>query len=103
MVLELRIPHGIDWEALRPLVPVFLTYVLSFIFLGIYWNNRHHLLYATERINGKILLSAGSATSREMVVHNAMPDPRRATSKARYHAETFSALLPPADLCADFG
>jgi len=55
MVLELRIPHGIDWDALRPLVPVFLTYVLSFIFLGIYWNNHHHLLYATERINGKIL------------------------------------------------
>src|SRR5262245_13523858 len=55
MVLELRIPHGSDWEALRPLVPVFLTYVLSFIFLGIYWNNHHHLLYATERINGKIL------------------------------------------------
>src|SRR5262245_13328731 len=55
MVLELRIPHGIDWDALRPLVPVFLTYVFSFIFLGIYWNNHHHLLYATERINGNIL------------------------------------------------
>jgi uncharacterized membrane protein len=55
MVLELRIPHGSDWEALRPLLPVFLTYVLSFLFLGIYWNNHHHLLYATERINGQIL------------------------------------------------
>ncbi|MDT7777702.1 MAG: potassium channel family protein [Acidobacteriota bacterium] len=55
MVLELRIPHGADWEALRPIVPVFLTYVLSFINLGIYWNNHHHLLYAAEQINGKIL------------------------------------------------
>ena len=55
MVLELKIPHGAEWESLRPLVPVFLTYVLSFVYLGIYWNNHHHLLYATEQINGKIL------------------------------------------------
>ena len=55
MVLELKVPHGTDLEALRPLLPVFLTYVLSFIFLGIYWNNHHHLLHAAERINGKIL------------------------------------------------
>jgi uncharacterized membrane protein len=55
MVLELKIPHGADWAALRPLVPVFLTYVLSFVYLGIYWNNHHHMLYVTEHINGKIL------------------------------------------------
>jgi uncharacterized membrane protein len=55
MVLELRIPRGADWAALKPLIPVFLTYILSFIFLGIYWNNHHHMLQATERINGKIL------------------------------------------------
>jgi uncharacterized membrane protein len=55
MVLELRVPHGADWEALRPLLPVFLTYVLSFVNLGIYWNNHHHMLHATDRINGKIL------------------------------------------------
>ncbi|MEP6924244.1 MAG: TMEM175 family protein [Pyrinomonadaceae bacterium] len=55
MVLELKIPHGADWEALRPLIPVFLTYVLSFINLGIYWNNHHHLLQATNRVNGQIL------------------------------------------------
>src|SRR5437868_12316951 len=55
MVLELKIPHGADWEAIRPLVPVFLTYVLSFVFLGIYWNNHHHMLHATERINGAVL------------------------------------------------
>jgi uncharacterized membrane protein len=55
MVLELKVPHGTDWETLRPLVPVFLTYVLSFVFLGIYWNNHHHMLHATDRINGAIL------------------------------------------------
>jgi uncharacterized membrane protein len=55
MVLELKVPHGADLEALRPVLPVFLTYVLSFVFLGIYWNNHHHMLHATTRINGKIL------------------------------------------------
>ena len=55
MVLELRIPHGADWQALRPLLPIFLTYILSFVFLGIYWNNHHHMLQATHQINGKIL------------------------------------------------
>jgi uncharacterized membrane protein len=55
MVLELKVPNGADWEALRPLTPVFLTYLLSFVFLAIYWNNHHHLLHTTNRINGKIL------------------------------------------------
>ncbi|CAN5814506.1 TMEM175 family protein [soil metagenome] len=55
MVLELRVPHGNDLHALRQLVPVFLTYILSFIFIGIYWNNHHHMLQATRRINGRIL------------------------------------------------
>ncbi|HUQ33239.1 MAG TPA: TMEM175 family protein [Pyrinomonadaceae bacterium] len=55
LVLELKIPHGADWEALRPLLPVFLTYILSFVYLGIYWNNHHHMLHATRAINGKIL------------------------------------------------
>lgn len=55
MVLELKIPHGADWESLHPIVPVFLTYVLSFVNLGIYWNNHHHMLYVTDQINGKIL------------------------------------------------
>jgi uncharacterized membrane protein len=54
-VLELKTPHGADLDALRPLLPVFLTYVLSFVFLGIYWNNHHHMLHMTTRINGKIL------------------------------------------------
>jgi TMEM175 potassium channel family protein len=55
LVLELKIPHGTDLEALKPLFPVFVTYVLSFIYLGIYWNNHHHMLQATKHINGKIL------------------------------------------------
>jgi uncharacterized membrane protein len=55
MVLELKVPHGAEAHALRPILPVFLSYVLSFIFVGIYWNNHHHMLHATSRINGKIL------------------------------------------------
>ena len=55
MVLELKIPHGADLESIRPLLPVFLTYVLSFISLGIYCNNHHHMFHATERIHGQIL------------------------------------------------
>src|SRR6185436_4324143 len=52
MVLELKAPHGADLEAFRPLLPGFLTYVLSYIFLGIYWNNHHHLLHVVDRISG---------------------------------------------------
>jgi uncharacterized membrane protein len=55
MVLELKAPEGADWAALRPLTPVFLSYVLSFIFLGIYWNNHHHLLHAVRHVNGRVL------------------------------------------------
>src|SRR5262245_24678709 len=55
MVLELKIPHGADAAALRALVPHGLTYALSFVFIGIYWNNHHHLLHAAERVNGRIL------------------------------------------------
>lgn len=55
MILELKVPHGTDWSALRPLVPALLTYLLSFIFLGIYWNNHHHLFHAAERIHGNVL------------------------------------------------
>lgn len=55
MVLELKVPHGTDLSALGPLIPVFLSYVLSFIFVGIYWSNHHHLLHAVQHVNGSIL------------------------------------------------
>jgi uncharacterized membrane protein len=55
MVLELRPPHETTWAALHPILPVALAYVLSFVFLGIYWNNHHHLLHAAGRINGAAL------------------------------------------------
>jgi uncharacterized membrane protein len=55
MVLELKVPHGADLGAVRPLLPVFLTYVLSFVFVGIYWVNHHHLLHAATGIDGRIL------------------------------------------------
>ena len=55
MVLELKVPHGHELADLRPLLPVFLTYILSFAYLAIYWNNHHHMLHATRRVNGAIL------------------------------------------------
>jgi uncharacterized membrane protein len=55
MVLELRPPAGTDLAALVPLIPIFLSYVLSFIYLGIYWNNHHHLFQAVQRVNGRVL------------------------------------------------
>jgi len=57
MVLELRVPHGADWSILRPLRPVLLSYVLSFVYIGIYWNNHHHLLHATKHISGSVMWS----------------------------------------------
>src|SRR5512147_2238051 len=55
MVLELKVSHGADVAALKPLIPVFLSYVLSFIYVGIYWNNHHHMLHATQSVSGPIL------------------------------------------------
>src|SRR6266480_21085 len=55
MVLELKVPHGASLQALRSALPVFLTYLMSFVFLGIYWNNHHHMLHACDRIDGKVL------------------------------------------------
>jgi uncharacterized membrane protein len=55
MVLELKVPHSVELVALEPLLPVFLSYVLSFIYVGIYWNNHHHLLHATNHVSGGIL------------------------------------------------
>jgi uncharacterized membrane protein len=55
MVLELKVPHGEGLDALAPLIPVFLSYVLSFVYVGIYWNNHHHMLHACHRVTGPIL------------------------------------------------
>ncbi len=55
MVLELKVPHGANLPALWPLLPVFMSYVLSFVYLGIYWNNHHHMLKVTSRVSGSIL------------------------------------------------
>jgi len=55
MVLELRIPHGADWSTLAKVAPSFLSYVMSFIYLAIYWNNHHHLLHTVTRVDGLIL------------------------------------------------
>jgi uncharacterized membrane protein len=55
MVLEMKVPHGTDLADLKPILPLFLSYVLSFIYIGIYWSNHHHLLHATHRVSGGIL------------------------------------------------
>ncbi len=55
MVLELKVPHGESFDALKPLLPTFLSYVLSFVYVGIYWNNHHHLLHASTNVSGKVL------------------------------------------------
>jgi uncharacterized membrane protein len=55
MVLELKVPHEATWTVLRPLVPVFFSYTISFLMIGIYWNNHHHLLQAAQYVNGRVL------------------------------------------------
>src|SRR3954453_15900969 len=55
MVLEMKVPHGESLASLAPLVPVFLSYVLSFVSVGIYWNNHHHMLHAAKRVSGAVL------------------------------------------------
>jgi uncharacterized membrane protein len=55
MVLEMKVPHSADFAALWPLWPVFLSYILSFVYIGIYWNNHHHMLHAAQRVNGSVL------------------------------------------------
>jgi len=55
MVLEMKVPTGTDWSTLRPLLPIFLSYVMSFVYLGIYWNNHHHMLHLLDRVSGGIL------------------------------------------------
>ncbi|NVO18551.1 MAG: DUF1211 domain-containing protein [Bacteroidetes bacterium] len=55
MVLELKVPHGNDFKSLLPLIPIFISYIMSFLYLGIYWNNHHHLLHTVKQVSGNIL------------------------------------------------
>src|SRR5450755_941685 len=55
MVLEMKVPPGSDWQSLQPMLPVFLSYVLSYVYIGIYWNNHHHMLHTLQRVNGSVL------------------------------------------------
>lgn len=57
MVLEIKVPHGTEWQDLWPLLPVFLSYVLSFVYVGIYWSNHHHMLQTMQHVTGRILLA----------------------------------------------
>lgn len=57
MVLEMKVPHGSSWENLTPLIPVFISYLLSFLYLGIYWGNHHHLLHTISNVNPSIMLA----------------------------------------------
>ena len=57
MVLEIKVPHGDNPEDLKPLLPIFISYVLSFIYIGIYWNNHHHLMHAVTKVSGSVLWS----------------------------------------------
>lgn len=55
MVLELKVPHGAEFETIKPLLPVFLSYILSFIYIGIYWNNHHHMIHTVHHVTGRLL------------------------------------------------
>jgi len=55
MVLEMKVPHGVELDALQPVIPIFVSYALSFVYVGIYWNNHHHMLHAAGKVNGAIL------------------------------------------------
>jgi len=66
MVLEMKVPHGDRLDELWPIVPVFLSYVLSFVYVGIYWNNHHHMLHATSRVTGGVLWGVGESGARSL-------------------------------------
>ena len=86
MVLELKVPHGADWAALRAIAPNFVSYVLSFIYLAIYWNNHHHLIHTVTRVDGLILW----ANSHLLFWLSLIP------AATRWMGENFLAPLPAA-------
>ena len=103
MVLELKVPHGEDWSALLPLIPVFLSYVLSFVYLGIYWNNHHHMLQG--RAAGRRQRAVGQPASALLAVADALRhrldgrEPFRRRSRWRSTASTCLARASPITSC----
>ena len=94
MVLELKVPHGTDLAALQPLLPVFLSYVLSFVYLGIYWNNHHHMLHAVQRVSGSD--AVGEPAPAVLAVARSRSSPAgwaRITSRRCRRRSTASVLL----------
>ncbi|MEZ5966010.1 MAG: TMEM175 family protein [Planctomycetota bacterium] len=105
MVLELKVPHGHEWRDLGPLLPALSSYVLSFVFLGIYWNNHHHMLHAAERIDGRVLwanlhllfwLSLVPLTTAWMGESHLAPDPTAAYGLVLLGAAVAYTLLQSA-------
>ena len=112
MVLELRVPSGVDLAALRQVLPRFLTYVLSFVFLGIYWNNHHHMLHAAARVDGRILwanlhllfwLSLVPFVTRWMGENHLAPVPTAVYGAVLFLAAASWTVLQRAIIAADGG
>jgi len=112
MVLELRVPSGVDLAALRQVLPRFLTYVLSFVFLGIYWNNHHHMLHAAARVDGRILwanlhllfwLSLVPFVTRWMGENHLAPVPTAVYGVVLFLAAVSWTVLQRAIIAADGG
>ncbi len=112
MVLELKVPHGDDFDALIPLIPVLLSYVLSFVYVGIYWNNHHHMLHASDAVTGRILwanLSVGIlvaaarasdlSAGRAAVVHTRSANRKHADCRQAVIAVGPRAVVAGARLC----
>ena len=91
MVLELRVPHDASLAALQPLWGVFLSYVLSFVYLGIYWNNHHHLLHTTDKVTGGIRSQGANSLLRRAVG----PDWKGKLSPVLYVVGILAALVGP--------
>ncbi len=92
MVLEMKVPHGDDLASLKPLVPVFISYILSFVYIAIYWNNHHHLMHAAHKINAKVMW----ANSHLLFWLSLMP------FASGWRGENHFASLPTAMLGIDF-
>ncbi|HET9902801.1 MAG TPA: TMEM175 family protein [Xanthobacteraceae bacterium] len=83
MVLELKVPHGADWAALAGVLPIFLAYVLSFVYLAIYWNNHHHMIHTLHQVNGLILWATCTCCSGSRSCRSRPPGSARRISRRR--------------------